>query len=338
MRAVELRGVGLESLIVAERPAPVPGPGEVVVEVHAASLNYRDLAIARGEYPAGRPLPLVPGSDIAGTVRALGPGCARARLGARVVVSYVVDWESGEPEPSRMVRRLGGPLDGALAQLVVVPEHALVPIPDELGFAEAATLPVAGVTAWRGLFRVARVKPGDHVLVFGTGGVSIFAIQLASAAGARPIVVVGGDAAKLERVRGLGAWATMDRRTEPAWEDRVLALTGGRGVDVAIDVVGGENTARVAVATRTGGTLLLVGFLGGHELQLDVRALLRRCLRLEALSAGSRDDLQDLSRAIAWSGFRPVIDRVFPLDGVREAFAHLAAGAHLGKVVVEVST
>lgn len=338
MRAVELRGVGLESLAIAERPAPAPGPGEVVVEVHAASLNYRDLAIARGEYPAGRPLPLVPGSDVAGTVRAVGPGCARARLGERVVVSYSVDWVSGEPKPSRMVRRLGGPLDGGLAQLVLVPEHALVPLPEELGFAEAATLPVAGVTAWRGLFRRARVKPGDHVLIFGTGGVSIFAVQLASAAGARAIVV-GGDAAKLERARGLGAWATVDRRADPAWEDRVLALTGGRGVDVAIEVVGGENTARAAAAIRIGGTLLLVGFLGGPELRLDVRALLRRCLRLEALSGGgSRDDLEDLARAIAGSRIRPVIDRVFPLEGAREAFAYLAAGAHLGKVVVEVST
>jgi NADPH:quinone reductase-like Zn-dependent oxidoreductase len=332
MKTWELRGVGLDTLVLADRAAPEPGPGEVVVAVRAAGLNFRDLAIARGIYPPGRPLPLVLGSDLAGVVTVCGPGVHRFRPGDRVVATYVVDWAAGEPEAERMVRRLGGPLDGALAEQAVVPEHALVPLPAGVTFGDAATLPVAGVTAWRALFGSARLTPGQTVLLFGTGGVSIFGLQLARAAGARA-VVVGGDPAKLERARTLGATAVADRRG--GWESAVLEATGGLGADVALDVVGGATTARAAGVLRTGGLLVLVGFLESPQLALDVRALIGRSLRLEAVSTGNRDDLAALVRGVAHGALKPEVDRTFLFTEAPAALAHLASGRHVGKIVVD---
>jgi 2-desacetyl-2-hydroxyethyl bacteriochlorophyllide A dehydrogenase len=313
----------------------MPVGSDVVVDVAAASLNYRDLAIARGEYPAGRPFPLVPGSDLAGVVRAVGPAASGVAPGDRVVASYVVDWLSGPPGASVTARRLGGPLDGGLAEQVVLPAHALVRLPAGVSFNDAAALPVAGVTAWRLLVEVARLRPGETVLLLGTGGVSTFALQLAVAAGARAIVV-GGSPAKLERARGLGASVTLARDGD--WEQAVLEATAGRGADVAVDVAGGATTPRLVAATRVGGVVVLVGFLDSPVFTLDMRTLLRRSIRLEAVSVGSRDDLAALVRFVAGGRLRPVIDRVFPFDQAREALAYLAAGGHVGKVVVEVAS
>lgn len=333
MRAYELRGAGLEMLVCVERTAPMPGPGEVRVGVRAAGLNHRDVAIAQGTYPPGRELPLILGSDLAGVVEACGPGSVRFRRGDRVVASYPVDWVSGPPDASRMVRRLGGPLDGALAEVALVPEHALVPIPETVSFSDAATLPVAGVTAWRALFELGRLRPGCSVLLFGTGGVSIFALQLARVAGARAIVV-GRSAAKLERARALGATVTIDAGA--AWQERVLEATGGAGADVALDVLGGDVTGSIASVVRVGGVLVLVGFMESPRIALDVRNLIRRSLRIEAISAGSRQDLEALVEAVGSGAFRPEIDRVFPFRDAPAAMEHLLRGAHVGKVVVEI--
>ncbi|HYG66488.1 MAG TPA: NAD(P)-dependent alcohol dehydrogenase, partial [Anaeromyxobacteraceae bacterium] len=265
MKAWELRRTGLDGLVLAERPALVPAGAEVVIGVRAVGLNYRDVAIARGEYPAGRALPLVPGSDVAGVVRAVGPAARGVRPGDRVVASYVVDWIAGPPEESRTARRLGGPLDGGLAEEVVVPDHAIVPLPDAVDFRAAATLPVAGVTAWRALFEVGRLRPGATVLVVGTGGVSTFALQLASAAGAR-VLVIGGTPAKLERAKALGASAVFSRAGD--WDRQVLEATEGRGVDLAIDVAGGTTTARLATVARAGGAVVLIGFLESRTITI----------------------------------------------------------------------
>lgn len=333
MNVFELRGFGLENLVRGERPAPTPGPGEVAIRMRAASVNYRDLALARGDYDPSLRLPLVPLSDGCGEVVAVGPGVTRAAAGDRVSVNYILDWTHGPPVAETTVRRLGGPLDGVLAEIVVAPEHAVVHIPAEIGDEEAATLPIAGVTAYRGLFQIARIRPGDVVVVEGTGGVSLFALQLAVAAGAR-VIVVGSRAPKLARALGLGAFATIDATAEPAWHERVLALTGGRGADVVVEVVGGDNLARAAGALRVGGAILLVGFLRGYTAELDVRPLLRRQAAVHALSVGSREDFEGLVRAITAARIRPVIDRALPFAEAPEALAYLARGEHFGKVVI----
>jgi NADPH:quinone reductase-like Zn-dependent oxidoreductase len=336
MNVFELQRFSVDGLARGERPAPVPGPREAVVRVRAASLNYRDLAIARGAYMPDLPLPFVLGSDGAGEVVAVGAEVTRVAPGDRVVASYVVDWTSGEPTPEAIARRLGGPTPGVLAELCALPEHALVRIPAELSFEEAATLPIAGVTAWRGLFGTARIKPGDVVVVEGLGGVSVFALQLAAAAGAR-VIAVGRGAARIERARALGAWATVDATVEPAWGERVRALTGGRGADVVVDVAGGAWLAESVTAARLGGLVLVVGFASGVEATLDLRGVLRRMVRLEGVSVGSRADLEALAGALPALGVRPIIDRVFPFAETPAALAYLDAGGHVGKVVVRVS-
>jgi len=333
MKIFELRAFNIESLICGERPAPTPGPGEVAIRMRAASVNYRDLALARGDYDPSLRLPIVPLSDGAGEVLAVGPGVTRAAVGDRVSANYILDWTHGPPLAETTARRLGGPLDGVLAEIVVVPEHAIVHIPPEIGDEEAATLPIAAVTAYRGLFTVARIRPGDVVVVEGTGGVSLFALQLAVAAGAQ-VVVVGSRPDKLARARALGAFATIDAGAEPAWHERVQVLTGGRGADVVVEVVGGDNLARAAGALRVGGAILLVGFLRGYTASLDVRPLLRRQAAVHALSVGSREDFEALVRAMVATRLRPVIDRALPFAEAPEALAYLARGEHFGKVVI----
>lgn len=332
MNVFELQRFSLDGLVRAERPAPVPGPREALVRMRAASLNFRDLAIARGEYLPDLLLPFVLGSDGVGEVEAVGEHVTRVALGDRVVSSYVLDWTGGEPTAESTARRLGGPTEGVLAELCVLPEHALVRLPREVSDEAAATLPIAGVTAWRALFGIARIQRGDVVVVQGLGGVSVFALQLAAAVGAR-VIAVGRGAARLDRARALGAWATVDALEEPKWSDRVRALTDG-GADVIVDVVGGPWLAESVSAARLGGLVLVVGFAGGVAAALDVPAVLRGMVRLEGISAGSRDDLESLVGALPRLDVRPIIDRVFPFVDTLAAFAHLAAGGHVGKVVV----
>jgi NADPH:quinone reductase-like Zn-dependent oxidoreductase len=335
MHVFELERFSIDGWSRRERPTPQPGPGEVLVRVRAVSLNYRDLALARGEYLPDLPLPFVLGSDGAGEVVALGAGVTRVSKGDRVVASYVVDWVSGEPTDEIVKRRLGGPTPGMLAELCVLPAHALVRLPDALSFEEAATLPIAGVTAWRGLFATARIEPGAVVVVQGLGGVSVFALQLARARGAR-VVAVGRGAARLELARALGASATVDAATDPSWSAQVRALTEGRGADVVVDVAGGAWLAESAASVRMGGLVLMVGFASGVTSTLDLRTLLRGMVRLEGVSVGSRADLEALTAALPALGVRPQIERVFPFDEVPSAMSHLARGGHVGKIVIRV--
>ena len=332
MKVFELTGQGLGSLSLAERPAPTPGPRELLVRVRAASLNYRDLAVAGHGY-GNFPRPLIPLSDGAGEVVALGPGSARFAVGDRVVLGYIPDWVAGPPTEAATRRRLGGPLDGTAAELIAISEEAAVAIPAHLSFGEAATLPIAGVTAWRALFEISRVQPGETVVIQGTGGVSLFALTLARLAGATPIVTSSSDA-KLARATALGAAHGINYRTTPAWDAQVRALTGGRGADHVIDVAGGPSLDRSIGAVRLGGTVVLVGFVTGAATSLDLTAAIRRAVRLESLSGGSRHSLEALVAALAAHRARPVIDRVFAFDELPAALAHLASGGPFGKVVV----
>lgn len=333
MKTYELRhGNSWESLVLTERPKPVPGPGELLLKLRAVSLNYRDVAILRGSY-GDFPRPLVPVSDGVGEVVAVGPQVGRFKVGDRVIPSYVPDWVRGEPTEEETRLRLGGPLDGLLREYACVHEEAAVAAPAQLTDAEAATLPIAGVTAWHALFTAGRVGPGQTVVVQGTGGVSLFALQLARMAGAR-VLVTSRSAAKLERARSLGAAAGINTRDDPAWDARVLALTAGRGADHIVDVAGGDGIARSIAAVRVGGTVSLVGFLDNARVRFDLTRALRRVVRLQAVSVGSRDDLEALGRALAAQGVRPVVDATFPFERAHAAFEHLASGAHFGKVVL----
>lgn len=325
---------GLERV---ERPAPVAGPNEVLVRTHAVSLNYRDLMFARGQYGATANQPTIPIADGAGEVIAVGSGVTRFKPGDRVVNTYFPDWIDGEPTPARTHDSFGAQIDGVLAEQFVAHEDALVAIPAHLDYAQAATLSCAGITAWNAMFVEAALKPGDSVLLLGTGGVSIIALQLAKAAGLRAIVTSSSDD-KLERVRALGADATINYRDTPEWQNEVLRLTDGIGVDAVIEV-GGEGTlARSIQSTRMGGTVAVIGGVTGFgATQVDPIALIVGVKRLAGIFVGSRAMLDALAKFVEVNRIVPVVDRVFGFDQAREAYEYLDAGKHFGKVVVRVS-
>jgi NADPH:quinone reductase-like Zn-dependent oxidoreductase len=321
---------GLDALTLGERPTPVPGPHQVLVRVRAAALNYRDLRVVDGTYAPDQPLPLVPVSDGAGEVVALGAGVTRVQVGDRVAGAFAQRWIAGEP-PSSLIggSTLGAPRDGVLAEHVVLDEDGTVRIPDHLDWAEAATLPIAGVTAWNAL---AGVVPGATVVVQGTGGVAVFAVQLAKAAGARVIVTSRSDD-KLERVRALGADDLVNSERTPAWHQRVLALTGGAGADIVVEI-GGASLDRSVDALRAGGRIALIGLLGGATAALPVIPALVKRARIHGIQVGSRDDFEALNRAVAHHRLRPVIDRTVPFDQAPAAFRALAEARHVGKIVI----
>ncbi|MGH9361886.1 MAG: zinc-dependent alcohol dehydrogenase family protein [Thermoanaerobaculia bacterium] len=335
MRVVELRAWGLENLVLAERPEPAPGPGQVVVRHHAASLNYRDLLLVRGQYNPKQKLPVVPCSDGAGEVVAVGEGVTRVRVGDRVCPTFHQGWLAGEPSRERLRSTLGSPLDGTLAERILLDGEGVVAVPEHLSDEEAATLPCAAVTAWNALVTEGGIVAGDTVLVQGTGGVSIFALQLGVLLGARVIVTSSSDA-KLARARELGAWEGINYREVPAWGVRARELTGGRGVDLVVEVGGAGTFEQSLQALRPGGSLSLIGVLAGAALELRLTAIQMRMIRVQGLLVGHRDSFEAMNRAIVHHRLRPVVDRVFPLAEARAAFEHLASGAHFGKVVVRI--
>jgi NADPH:quinone reductase-like Zn-dependent oxidoreductase len=330
-----LSGRNQEALEPVEHQASVPGTREVLIRVRAVSLNYRDVMIARGDYPVSTDHPPIAIADGAGEVVAVGAQVTRFKVGDRVAGTYFPDWIEGEPTPENTAHVPGASIDGMLAEEVVMPEHFLVPIPPDLNFAEAATLPCAGVTAWNALFVEGRVKPGNTVLLLGTGGVSIWALQLAKAAGLQAIITSSSDA-KLERARTLGADHTINYRTFPDWQNEVLRLTGGRGADLVIEVGGDGTLARSINCTRMGGTIAVVGGLNGFSTKLEIVPLLTGAKRLIGIFVGNRTMFEELNRFVAAARIKPVIDRIFPFDQAREAYACLKAGKHFGKIVIEV--
>lgn len=339
--AVE-EGFGLDHLQLVERPDPDPerlAPGQALLRIRAVSLNFRDLMMVQGLYNPRQPLPLVPCSDGAGEVAAVGEGVRTVRPGDRVATIFAQGWLAGAQRPEYVTTTLGGPLDGTLRELMVVPAAALVPVPAHLSDTEAATLPCAGVTAWHALTGspgASRVTAGDTVLVLGTGGVSIFGLQLAQLLGARVIVTSSSDE-KLDRARGLGAWQTVNYAREPEWGKRVRELTGGRGVDHVIEVGGAGTLSRSLQAVRPAGEISLIGVLSGTVRDLDIIPILMRGVRIQGVLVGSREHFEAMNRAIEAHELRPVVDRVFPFEEAREAFGHLASGSHFGKVSIQVS-
>ncbi len=336
MRVVEIRDrFGLDHLIAGERPDPQPGPGEVLVRLRAASLNYRDLLMVRGQYNPRQPLPLIPGSDGAGAVEAIGPGVNRVTVGDRVCPIFAQRWLAGEPDRQRLRSTLGGPLDGTFAERIVVAQEGLVHTPAHLSDLEAACLPCAAVTAYNALVTEGGLTAGQTVLLQGTGGVSIFALQIARALGARAIITSSSEA-KLERARQLGAWACLNYRQEPRWAKRVLELTGSHGVDLVVEVGGAGTLAQSLKAVRIGGRIALIGVLSGVTSELALTSILMRRVRIQGIMVGHRDSFEALNRLLEVHQIRPVIDRSFPLAEARGALEWMAGGSHFGKIALSI--
>ncbi len=336
MRAFEVRdGFGLDHLHLGERPAREPGPGEVALAMRAVSLNYRDWLTVVGQYNPKQRLPLIPCSDGVGVVTELGPTVTGWQVGDRAVPIFAQRWLAGEPTREKVRSTLGGPLDGTLCERMVVPAASLVAPPAHLTDAEAATLPCAALTAWNALLGQGDLQAGDTVLVQGTGGVALFALQFAQLAGARVIITSGSDE-KLARARALGAWEGINYRREPGWGARAKDLTGGRGVDLVVEVGGAGTLAESLRATRFGGTVAMIGVLAGGVRELNVVPIFMQQVRLQGVLVGHRESFEAMNRAISHHQLRPVVDRVSPWTDARAAFEHLAAGRHFGKVCLEI--
>jgi NADPH:quinone reductase-like Zn-dependent oxidoreductase len=306
-----------------------------LVRVHAVSLNYRDLLIAEGKYMRGLKLPLIPFSDGAGEVADIGPGVSRVQQGDRVAGIFMQNWLSGEVSPYVTRASLGGSVDGMLAQYVVLHENGVIRIPAHLSYEEGATLPCAAVTAWNALTGW-MLKPGISVLVQGTGGVSMFALQFAKLAGARVIVTSGSDD-KLRRAAELGADDGINYKTNPDWDSEAVTLTGGIGVDHIIEVGGPATLGRSMNAVRVGGRISVIGLLAGPETIVSPMPILGKQIQVQGIFVGSRDMFEAMNRAIALHSLRPVVDRVFKFDEAGDALSYMQSGKHFGKIVVEVS-
>jgi NADPH:quinone reductase-like Zn-dependent oxidoreductase len=339
MKAVVIKepGKGINAWKITERPTPKPGLGQVLVRIHAASLNYRDLMAAKNLYGAPHP-GIVALSDGAGEIVELGSQVSRWKVGDRVAAAYYPTWHAGRIKPEHEHDSLGvHGNDGVLAEYAVLPASGIVAIPPSLSYEAASTLPCAAVTAWNALFEpLRRVTPGGTVLVQGTGGVSLFAAQFALAAGLR-VIATTSSAAKRERLQAtLGISDVVNYRETPAWHERVLELTSGEGVDQVIDVGGAPTLAEAFKATRFGGLVSVVGLLGGVGATLDPLPVLFRALRLEGVRVGSTSMFETMNHALEALRVEPVIDQVFPFERAGEALARLESGQHFGKVVVRV--
>ena len=315
-------------------PDPAPGHGEVAVRVRAASLNYRDLIVRRGGYPRNDRFPTVPLSDAAGEVAAVGDGVTGWAEGERVMPAFLPTWADGPASEANLSGALGGGRDGVLAECVVVPASGVVRVPEHLSFEQAATLPCAAVTAWNAL-GAAGTTAGDTVLLLGTGGVSVFGLQLAKALGATVILTSGSDE-KLDVARKLGADHTINYRQHPEWHERVLALTDGRGVDNVLEVGGAGTLERSLKACRVGGTVSLIGLLSNPDEQPGILPALLNAQTIRGIYVGSAALTAGLARAVTANRIEPVIDRVFGFDDAGAAYQHLADQRHVGKVVIRI--
>jgi NADPH:quinone reductase-like Zn-dependent oxidoreductase len=336
MKKYEIQGgFGLKQVRMVERPVPVPGPSDVLIKVRAVSLNSRDLGVINGFYDPNLKMPLTPVSDGVGEVVGLGERVTRFKLGDRVSGIFTQSWISGEPTKANWVTTLGYPLEGLLAEYAVLPEEGLVRVPNRLTNEEAAALPCAGVTAWHAIVEEGKVKAGDTVVVQGTGGVSLFALQFAKLHGAAVIVTSSSDE-KLERAKALGADFGVNYKHTPDWDKAVLEWTQGLGADHIVELGGAATLNRSISALRVGGQISIVGLLSGARAEMDIIPAILRKARLQAINVGSRDMFESMNRAIERSGLRPVIDRVFPFECAVDALHYLGEGAHFGKVVITI--
>ncbi len=336
MKAYELQRPGLEGLAQTTRTLKPPAADEVQIDVKAASLNYRDLKVAQGGYRKFE-YPLVPVSDGVGEVVAVGAGVTRFSVGDRVATHFHPHWfTNARPTAAETAETLGGQLDGVLAERVNMPADWLVKVPGYLTDEEAATLPIAALTAWTTLVEDGHLRAGETVLVEGSGGVSIFAIQFASLLGARVIAISSSDA-KLARARELGAAHTINYKTNPDWDQEILRITNGEGVDHVVEVAGGATLSKALKALKSGGQIGVIGFLDGAKTEIDLLTVIGKRARIRGVLVGSRDAFERMNQFLARHQLRPVIDKVFGFDQVRAAFDHLASGKHFGKIAIRVA-
>ncbi|TWU08452.1 zinc-dependent alcohol dehydrogenase family protein [Stieleria varia] len=338
MKAFHITGpTGLDALQQVDLPEPIVGPRDVLIDMKAWSLNYRDLGMPHGGYyrndKVKRDPPMIPLSDGAGEVVAVGDEVTRFQVGDRVAGIFFQDWIGGELTDQQIGSALGGAIDGVLAERVVLPESGCVSIPESYSFQQAATLPCAAVTAWQSL-TLGGLQAGQCVLMLGTGGVSIFALQFAKAFGARTIITSSSDE-KLEHARRLGADVTINYREHPDWQEKVLAATDGVGVDNVIEVGGAGTLEKSIASAKTSGRVSLIGVLTGQPDQnpSPMMVLFKR-LTVQGIYVGSRDMFEAMNRAITVNQIVPIIDRSFGFDETRAAYEYMRSGAHFGKVVI----
>lgn len=336
MKAYELKAMtGPDGLILnVERPEPEAGHGEVKIKVHATSLNYRDLLVASGRYPAKTDSTLIPLSDGAGEVVAVGAGVTRFKVGDRVAGTFFQGWSGGAVSAEFTARALGGAVDGMLAEYVVLPEDGVIHTPDYLSYEEAATLPCAGLTAWNAVVESGRIRAGETVLLLGTGGVSLFALQFAKLQGAHVIIASSSDE-KLARAKALGADTLVNYRTTPDWEKEVVKATQGRGVDLVVEVGGGGTLERSIKSVRVGGTIAIIGVVAGPG-QVEPRTIIAKAARLQGIFVGSAEMFTAMNRAVAQAALKPVIGRTFTFDEARLAYDYQSSGSHFGKIVIKL--
>ena len=336
MKACQITGTdGLASLKIVELPAPTPQAGEVRIRVRAVSLNYRDYMNVMGIKGVTGPVPRIPCSDGAGEVVAVGEGVTGWRPGDRVVAPFMPSWLDGGYTQAHAARALGGAVDGLLREEAVLPAGSLLAVPDYLSFEEAATLPCAAVTAWDALVVRGGIQAGETVLVLGSGGVSVFALQIAKLRGARVLAVTSSDA-KAGKLLSLGADAVHNYKLDPAWDAWALAQTGGLGVDKVVEIGGPDTLNRSLAACRFGGHIALIGVLTGTSGEVQTVQILRKGIRLDGIYVGSRAMFAEMLEFFAAHELRPVIDSVHDLDHAADALRRIESGAHFGKIVVRL--
>lgn len=334
MKTAELRAFGLDNIVIGDRPEPQPGPRQVLVRMSAFSLNFRDILVAEGLYNPRLKLPIVPLSDGAGTVAATGEGVTRVKVGDRVAGIFMQKWLDGGVTEDKARSALGGAIDGVASEYVLFDEQGLVPIPDYLPFEEAATLPCTGVTAWHALVSAGRLQKGEKVLLLGTGGVSVVALQIANLLGAETIITSSGEE-KLARAKELGADHGINYRANPEWGKTARELSGGAGVDNVIEVGGSGTLPQSMKAVRMGGIVSLIGVLSGGG-DVSIVPIFMRSIRTNGIFVGSREMFEDLLQALSTAHVKPVIDRVFPFTELADALRYMKTGSHFGKICVRL--
>ena len=333
MKAIHLSAAGIDGLKICDISRPQPGYGEVLIRQHAVSLNYLDLALATGKFGAVSQ-PVIPGADSAGEIVESGEGVEGWQIGERVVPGMMSHWHAGAIRSEHHQTLRGVTTNGGLAEYAVVPAESLVRIPDFLNWQHAATLPIAATTAWNAIVR-GKIQPGSTVLLLGTGGVSLFALQYAKAAGAR-VIIISSSEEKLDRVKALGADEGINYHEVPEWDQRVLKLTEGHGADLVLESVGGSTFAKSINAAAHNGTIFVIGFVGGVEVSMPVLPVMQKMLNIVGNNTGSTSDLRAAVRAIEASTIYPVIDRIFTFADTRKAYRYLEAAGHIGKVVISL--
>ncbi|GAB4317657.1 MAG: NAD(P)-dependent alcohol dehydrogenase [Candidatus Zixiibacteriota bacterium] len=333
MRQYTLDSFGIDNLRMRESETPEPGPGEVRVAIKALSLNYKDLMIVEGTYNPRLALPVVPIADGAGVVSAIGDGVQSVETGQPVVIHPMVDWVDGPFRFKYHKRIVGYSLPGVASEHVVLPERAVLPVPDGFDLTDAATLPTAGLTAWNCLVEHGAIKPGQTILTLGTGGVSMFALQLGKALGATVIITSSSDE-KLAKARALGADHTINYKTDARWDKTVLDLTAGEGADLTLETSGAGSFEQSTRATKANGTVAFLGSIEGLKSEIDLRFVMMKRLTVHGIFVGSRNDFAAFTSFLSKHPIKPVIDRAFQFEQVPDALRRMKSAEHIGKIVV----